>query len=142
MDRPVKFAIAVTALAGLPFIEEARAVDLAGAWAANSNECHRVFIRRGRANQVGFTAFSERYGGGFIVEADRLRGKSASCRVETRKEDGETINIVAAYATDIMLSKRRCKFAETGARNGIAPRSRKAAAPPQNTREAVLDNIT
>ena len=44
------------------------------------------------------------YGGGFIVEADRLRGKSANCKIKTRKEDGETINIIAACATDIMLS--------------------------------------
>ena len=104
MDRPVKFAIAATVLTGLLFIEEAHAVDLAGAWATNPNECRRVFIRKGRANQVGFTAFSEQYGGGFIVEADRLRGKFASCRIKTRKEDGETINILAGCATDIMLS--------------------------------------
>jgi hypothetical protein len=63
-----------------------------------------VFIRKGRANLIGFTAFSEQHGGGFIVESDRLRGKFASCRIKTRKEDGQTVNIIAGCATDIMLS--------------------------------------
>ena len=63
-----------------------------------------VFIRKGRANQVGFTALSDQYGGGFIVEADRLRGKFASCKIKSRKEDGQNVNIIAGCATDIMLS--------------------------------------
>jgi hypothetical protein len=58
----------------------------------------------GRANQIGFTALSEQHGGGFIVEADRLRGKFASCGIKTKKEDGQLVNIVAGCATDIMLS--------------------------------------
>ena len=104
MDRLFKCAIAAVALTGSVFLEQAHADDLAGAWATNADECHRVFIRKGRANQIGFTAFSEQYGGGFIVEADRLRGKFASCRIKTRKEDGKMINIIAGCATDIMLS--------------------------------------
>jgi hypothetical protein len=104
MDRLINCAIVAAALTGSVFLEQARAVDLAGAWATNADECRRVFIRKGRANQIGFTAFSEQYGGGFIVEADRLRGKFATCRVKTRKEDGGTINIIAGCATDIMLS--------------------------------------
>ena len=105
MDRPVKFAIAATVLTGLLFfIEEARAVDLSGAWATHADECSNVFIRKGRANQIGFTARSDQYGGGFIIEADRLRGKFATCKIKTKKEDGEMVNIIAGCATDIMLS--------------------------------------
>src|SRR5260370_277121 len=52
----------------------------------------------------GFTALSEEHGGGFIVEADRLRGKFANCKIKTRKEDGQTLNIIAGCTTDIMLS--------------------------------------
>ena len=59
---------------------------------------------KGHANQIGFAATSEQYGGGFIVEADRLRGKTTSCKIKTRKEEGELINIVAGRASDIMLS--------------------------------------
>ena len=47
---------------------------------------------------------SDQHGGGFIVEADRLRGKFARCKIKTKKEDGDTVNIIAGCATDIMLS--------------------------------------
>ena len=104
MDRLYKYALVAAALTGSVFLQQAHAVDLAGAWATNAGECRRVFIRKGGANQIGFTELSEQYGGGFIVEADRLRGKFASCKIKTRKEDSETINIIAACATDIMLS--------------------------------------
>ena len=104
MDRYFKCAIAVAALTASLFLEQARAADLDGAWATNGDECRRVFVRKGPANQIGFAANSEQYGSGFIVEADRLRGKTATCNIKTRKEDGAIINILAGCATDIMLS--------------------------------------
>jgi hypothetical protein len=104
MDRLFKFAIAASTLTSLILPGAAHAIDLSGAWATNADQCNRVFIRKGRANQIGFTAFSDQYGGGFIVEADRLRGKFASCKIKTRKEDGQTVTIIAGCATDIMLS--------------------------------------
>jgi len=104
MDRYFKCAIAVAALTASMFPKLAHAADLDGAWATNADECRRVFIRKGQANQIGFAANSEQYGSGFIVEADRLRGKTATCNIKTRKEDGAIINILAGCATDIMLS--------------------------------------
>jgi hypothetical protein len=104
MDGLLKFAMAATTLTSLILVEEAHAVDLSGAWATDAGQCSQVFVRKGRANQIGFTAFSQQHGGGFIVQADRLRGKFASCKIKTRKEDGQTVNIVAGCATDIMLS--------------------------------------
>jgi hypothetical protein len=100
----LKFAMAATTLTSLILVEEAHAVDLSGAWATDAGQCSQVFVRKGRANQIGFTAFSQQHGGGFIVQADRLRGKFASCKIKTRKEDGQTVNIIAGCATDIMLS--------------------------------------
>lgn len=102
MNRYLKFAIA--AGVGLCVVREAHAFDLSGAWATDADQCRQVFIRKGRASQIGFTALSEQHGGGFIVEADRLRGKFASCKIKTRKEEGQTVNIIAGCATDIMLS--------------------------------------
>jgi hypothetical protein len=32
------------------------------------------------------------------------QGKFARCKIKTKKEDGDTVNIVAGCATDIMLS--------------------------------------
>jgi hypothetical protein len=44
------------------------------------------------------------YGGGFIAESDRLKGKFESCSIKSRKESGQTINLVVACASGIMLS--------------------------------------
>jgi hypothetical protein len=102
MDRILIFALAVATSAGLS--GPASAVDLSGAWATHADECSSIFIRKGRSKQIGFTLASGQHGGGFVVEADRLRGKGATCKIKSRKEDGQTVNFIAACATDIMLS--------------------------------------
>ena len=104
MNRLLRIAIVAVMLAGQLRPEQAGAVDLSGAWATSADECRNVFVRRGRAKQIEFAALSDQHGGGFIVEADRLRGKFARCKIKTKKEDGDTVNIVAGCATDIMLS--------------------------------------
>jgi hypothetical protein len=96
---------AAVAAASVPLSQEVSAFELTGAWATSADQCRKVFARKGRANQVGFTNFSGVYGGGFIAEANRLRGKSENCSVKSRKESGETINLVVACASGIMLSK-------------------------------------
>jgi hypothetical protein len=82
----------------------AGAVELTGAWAPYADKCGKVFVRRGRAKQIDFAEFSGVYGGGFIIEADQLRGKFARCKIKTRKEEGGSLNLIAGCATDIMLS--------------------------------------
>jgi hypothetical protein len=104
MRRLLQFAVIAAMVAGLHAPKQASAVDLAGAWASSPDECPNVFVRRGRAKQIEFSALSDQHGGGFIVEADRLRGKFARCKIKSRKEDGDTVNIIAGCATDIMLS--------------------------------------
>ena len=104
MNWLAKFALAVTVLTSLLSIEETHAIDLSGAWATHADECSKVFIRKGRANEIGFTAMSDQHGGGFIIEASRLRGKFATCKIKTKKEEGQNVNIIAACATDIMLA--------------------------------------
>ena len=104
MNRLLQFAVAAAMVTGLCGPRQAGAGDLSGAWATSADECRNVFVRKGRAKQIEFTALSDQHGGGFIVEADRLRGKFARCKIKTRKEDGDTVNIIAGCATDIMLS--------------------------------------
>jgi len=84
--------------------QEVSAFELPGAWATSADQCSKVFARKGRANQVSFTNFSGVYGGGFIAEANRMRGKFESCSVKSRKESGQIINLVVACASGIMLS--------------------------------------
>lgn len=80
------------------------AFELTGAWATSADQCRKIFARKGRANQVNFTSLSRAYGKGFIVEAGRLRGKFENCSVKSSKETGQTINLVVACASGIMLS--------------------------------------
>jgi hypothetical protein len=84
--------------------QEANAFELTGAWATSADQCGKVFARKGRASQVNFTNFSGVYGGGFIAEANRIRGKVESCLIKSRKDSDQIINLVVACATGIMLS--------------------------------------
>ena len=81
-----------------------KAFELTGAWAADADKCGKVFARRGRADQVGFTSFSEVHGGGFIADANRLRGKSESCLIKSKKEGDQSLNLVVMCARGVMLS--------------------------------------
>jgi hypothetical protein len=101
-----KSALAVAMLSGaiLASLQQARAIDLTGAWATSADDCKNVFVRKGKANQITFAPMSEVHGGGFIAEPNRLVGRAAKCTIKARKDDGQTVNIVASCATDIMLS--------------------------------------
>src|SRR4029078_4097466 len=89
--------IAASTLAG-----EVAAFDLNGAWSTDAENCAQVFERKGA--QVSFAGMSDVYGGGFIVEGDQIIGKYGRCRIKAKKDEGTTINLVAACASDIMLS--------------------------------------
>ena len=102
--RSVVLATAISAGSALLSPQDVKAFDLAGAWATRADLCTKVFARRGRAQGVNFTKFSDVYGGGFIADSDRLKGKFDNCKIKSRKEDDQTINLVVACASGIMLS--------------------------------------
>ena len=93
------------------------AFDLNGAWASDADNCAKVFVRKGA--QVTFTDMSDVYGGGFIIEGDQITGKFATCRIKAKKDDGQTINLVAACASDIMLSSVQFSLKEVDANTVI-----------------------
>jgi hypothetical protein len=95
----------------------AEALDLNGAWAGDASQCAKVFVRQG--GRLGFTEMSEVYGGGFIIEGDQIIGKFGRCRIKARKDDGKNVNLIAACATDIMLSSVQFSVRELDA-NSIA----------------------
>jgi hypothetical protein len=80
----------------------ANAFELTGAWATSADQCTKVFVRQGA--KLGFAEMSDIFGGGFIVDGNEIIGKFARCRVKTKKESGANINLIAACASDIMLS--------------------------------------
>ena len=104
MTGPRKGSVPVALLFGslVALVGRADAVDLNGAWASDADQCAKVFVRQG--GKLGFTEMSDVYGGGFIIDDDQIVGKFARCRIKARKNDGVNVNLVAACATDIMLS--------------------------------------
>jgi hypothetical protein len=79
----------------------ARAIDLTGAWATDAAQCTKVFEKKG--NQIAFSELSDLYGSGFVIDGDRIRGKAASCTIKSRKEEGDTLHLLANCASEIML---------------------------------------
>jgi hypothetical protein len=101
LSRPTAAkAMLVCTLLMLPL--QAHAFDLTGAWASGLDQCNQVFKKTG--NQITFVRDSDRFGSGFIAEANQLRGRTAKCTIKSRKETGDSVNLLAACATDIMLS--------------------------------------
>jgi hypothetical protein len=99
--------------ASMAFAGSAAAFDLNGAWATDAENCAKVFVRKGA--QVSFTDMSDVYGGGFIVEGDQIIGKFARCRIKAKKDDGKMVNLIAACASDIMLSSVQFSLREVDA---------------------------
>jgi len=111
--------VAVAALLGVTIAVSgpAAAFDFNGAWASDADNCAKVFVRKGA--QIAFTDMSDVFGGGFIVEGDRITGKFASCRIKAKKDEGTTVNLVAACASDIMLQSVQFSLKEVDANNVV-----------------------
>jgi hypothetical protein len=101
----------------LVMASRADAFDLNGAWASDADQCAKVFVRQG--GRVGFTEMSDVFGGGFIIDGDQIIGKFARCRIKAKKDDGMNVNLIAACATDIMLSSVQFSLKQLDA-NSIA----------------------
>jgi hypothetical protein len=80
----------------------AEAVDLNGSWATALSVCSQVFVKKDGA--ISFRQDSDQYGGGFILEGDKVRGQLQTCTINRRKEEGNVIHFVAKCADDIMTS--------------------------------------
>lgn len=86
-----------TALSG-----PAHAIDLSGPWSTDASVCDKVFIKKDGA--IAFQPGSDQYGGGFIMEGNKVRGQMQTCTIRARKEDGSVVHVLAACASDIMTS--------------------------------------
>jgi hypothetical protein len=87
---------------GIMLPAHAWAFELTGAWASQSDLCKLVFAKKG--DQIGFTELSDLYGAGFIIDGNRIQGKSARCTIKSRKQEGDRLELSAACATGIMTS--------------------------------------
>lgn len=78
------------------------AIDLNGSWATDASVCNKVFVKKG--DMISFVQDSDQFGGGFVIEGNKVRGQLQSCTIKARKEDGNTIHFLASCASDIMAS--------------------------------------
>ena len=98
-----RLALLTTCAAGwMAFGGPVLAADLNGAWATDVSVCNKVFTRKG--GTIAFAQDSDQFGGGFIVDGDKIRGQLQTCTIKTRKQDGNLIHFIAACANDIMAS--------------------------------------
>ncbi len=80
----------------------AAAADIEGMWASDARLCTKIFVKRG--NSFVMAKNADLFGSGFIIDGRKIRGKLASCNIKTTKEDGAMVHLIAACATDVMLS--------------------------------------
>jgi hypothetical protein len=83
----------------------AQAFELTGAWASQTDLCSLVFTKKG--DQVVFTELSDLFGSGFIVDGNRIKGRSTKCTIKSKKQQGDSLELSAACATSIMNSSVR-----------------------------------
>ena len=81
---------------------QAAAADIEGVWASDARLCDKIFVKRG--NGIVLAKNADQYGSGFVIDGRKIRGKLASCNIKTTKEDGALVHLIAACATDVMLS--------------------------------------
>jgi hypothetical protein len=94
--------ITLLAASWITLASPALAADLSGAWATDASVCNKVFVKKDGA--ISFQQDSDQYGGGFVMEGNRVRGQMQTCNIKARKEDGNVIHLLAACASDIMTS--------------------------------------
>jgi hypothetical protein len=106
MLRTCRLSVAAMLL-GLGVMQplDVQAIELTGVWSTSTDLCKLVFTKKG--NQVVFAELSDLYGSGFIIDGDRIRGKSARCTIKSRKQQGDSLELSAACATSIMNSSVR-----------------------------------
>jgi hypothetical protein len=107
MPIPCQLRVLAVMLFGLGIMPpiQAQAIELTGAWASQADLCKLVFTKKG--SQVVFAELSDIYGSGFIIDGNRIRGKSTRCTIKSKKQEGDSLELNAACATSIMTSSVR-----------------------------------
>src|ERR1700685_3904323 len=102
MKSRIHALVPALAASWIAFGTPAKAFEFNGSWATSPSACGQVFIKKDGA--ISFRQDSDQYGGGFIMEGDRVRGEMQTCTINRRKEHDNVIHMVAKCAADIMAS--------------------------------------
>src|SRR5947207_13098071 len=79
------------------------AADVNGVWATDASLCAKIFKKQGAS--ISLQDDSDVYGSGFILEPNRLQGQTARCTIKSRRNDGPTIHMLAACATELIVQR-------------------------------------
>jgi hypothetical protein len=82
-------------------IPAVHAADLNGAWADNTSQCGKIFVKKGAS--ISFAKDADLYGSGLVFEKNKIRGKIASCNIKSQKQDGDVLHIIGICSTDVAL---------------------------------------
>jgi hypothetical protein len=102
MNSKILTLILALASGWISVMTPAKAVELNGSWATSLSACSQIFVKKDGA--ISFRQDSDQYGGGFIMEGNRIRGQMQTCTINRRKEDGQVVHMIAMCANDIMAS--------------------------------------
>jgi len=80
----------------------AQAANINGVWVTNAAACGKMVVKKGK--QTVLAPDSDLYGSGFVVDGSVIRGKIATCKITSRKDDGATIHLTGTCATDITVT--------------------------------------
>jgi hypothetical protein len=95
----------IVMLFGTAMLQPAHAVELSGVWASQGDLCKLVFTKKG--NEVVFTELSDLYGSGFIIDGNWIRAKAAHCTINSRKQNGDTLELNASCASSVATQSAR-----------------------------------
>jgi hypothetical protein len=79
-----------------------QATDLNGVWASDKGVCDKVFLIKG--GKASFQRDADLHGSGFIIDGQRIRGRTATCKILRTKTEQALVHMIASCATDVMLS--------------------------------------
>jgi hypothetical protein len=94
--------VAACAACWITLLCSAHATDLKGSWTTDVSACNKVFIKKG--GTISFQPNSGQYGGGVILDGNKVRGQMQTCTIKAREEDGKIVHMLAACASDVMAS--------------------------------------
>lgn len=103
MNSSTLVCLLIVQLAGLSVLSSpSHAIDLTGAWATDQAVCEKLFVKKGKG--IAFRPDAVMRGSGFIIDGNSIRGKAIKCAIKARREEGETVHLRAACASDLLLS--------------------------------------
>lgn len=88
-------------LAAFPGVRSS-ALELVGAWVMEGSECDQMFVKKDSG--LALVEDSELFGGGFVIEGDRLTSALANCQIKGRRQSGDELHVTALCTTRTITS--------------------------------------